>query len=153
MTATTTAPPGSRAALVSAALRHLRDAEHLAAAGDDRSLDQAWHLAGYAPECARKACLHDAWADQAIGHDLAPGAEALVDLAASLDPRCARYRVLDWGARWPVLGNWSPQARYEPTGTRDAAEVGGVLVAAQEAVEATVVELWSCGDLAPEALT
>ena len=39
--------------LVSAALRHARDAEWLA----HRSPDQAYHLAGYAPECARKATV------------------------------------------------------------------------------------------------
>jgi len=57
-------------ALVSAALRHVGDAAALLG----ESPAQAFYLAGYGPECARKACLAR-WSDQeedarnrAIGH-------------------------------------------------------------------------------------
>jgi hypothetical protein len=58
-------------ALFSAALRHLRDAEHLADATTPHgSLDQAYHLAGFAPECGRKATIAADWMNKALGHDL-----------------------------------------------------------------------------------
>lgn len=42
--------------LLSAALRHLRDAEHLADASNlHGSLDQAYHLAGFGPDCRYQA--------------------------------------------------------------------------------------------------
>ncbi len=44
---------------VSAALRHTRDAEHLVAHGEHASRDQAWHLAGFAHECARKSLIRE----------------------------------------------------------------------------------------------
>ena len=37
--------------LLSAARRHITDAEHLLEPGLHQSQDQAWHLAGFAPEC------------------------------------------------------------------------------------------------------
>jgi hypothetical protein len=44
--------------LLSAALRHVRDAEHLATPNHSGySPDQAHHLAGFGPECAQKATL------------------------------------------------------------------------------------------------
>jgi len=58
-----------RTALVSAALRHVDDAQALLAV----SPVQAFHLAGFGPECARKAALTVPGAsqgtmDKAIGH-------------------------------------------------------------------------------------
>lgn len=42
---------GTSGRLISAALRHVRDAEQLLTS----SPDQAWHLADFGPECIRKS--------------------------------------------------------------------------------------------------
>ncbi len=53
--------------LLSAARRHIADAEHLLAHGAHRSEDQAWHLAGFGPESVRKACLEGRDARSRLG--------------------------------------------------------------------------------------
>lgn len=66
--------------LLSAALRHVRDAETLATSADDaRSLDQAFHLAGYGPECERD------------GADPERDAPAADDPAAAHHPSVIRF--------------------------------------------------------------
>ena len=66
----------ARPDLLSAAIRHVRDAELLAStAGPNRSLDQAFHLAGFAPECARKATLPRSTFDKSIGHGTTAASE------------------------------------------------------------------------------
>src|SRR5262245_44496192 len=85
--------------LVSAALRHVRDAEHLLDAGADHaSPDQAYHLAGFGPECVRKATLSIRWLDLAISHGFDDLAESLVDFAVSIDPLAHRYDPLAYAA-------------------------------------------------------
>lgn len=133
--------------LSSAALRHVRDAVHLAAAStfQHRSLDQAYHLAGFGPECARKACLPFAWLDKVIGHRLSDLSEKAVDLACSLDPAAGRYQLSAWRARFPALAEWKEDARYERTGTFPEKRVDDVVREAREAVDAIIVQLWADG--------
>jgi hypothetical protein len=108
-----------RVALVSAALRHVRDAQRLLEPEGERtpSFDQAWHLAGFGPECIRKACITERQADKALGHELGPGGEHLLEWVLALDVGAWRYDVRDWATTRPLLGRWKPDARYSKTGT------------------------------------
>lgn len=132
-------------ALVSAALRHVRDAEHLASQGPHTSLDQAYHLAGFGPECARKATHQLRWLDVALGHDFRDAGEAVLDLATALDPVALRYRPLGFESRYPALATWSVDSRYRKTGTATAQDVAQICEEARAAVDSVVVALWLDG--------
>jgi hypothetical protein len=131
--------------LLSAALRHLRDAEHLASQGPERSLDQAYHLAGFAPECARKAALPRATFDKAIGHGLKGSSELAFQIALALDPGAHRYDISEWAARLPKFAAWSEECRYDTTGTRNETEVHELLSEVRPVVEALAYTLWADG--------
>ena len=134
--------------LISAALRHIRDAEHLLAAGPDHmSPDQAYHLAGFAPECARKGTLSLRWLDHSIGHGVDAFSEEMLKFAIALDPVAHRYDPLAYATRYPTLVRWTVDARYEHTGTRKAPEATAICAEAREAVDAVVVALWADGRL------
>lgn len=132
-------------ALISAALRHVRDAEWLAHA--DRSPDQAYHLGGYGPECARKACLRDRRFDQTIGHRFERKIEDVLDVATALDPWALRYEPRDWAERYPALAAWRETSRYERTGTRSSSNTRALVSDARQAVNAVVLALWTDGRL------
>src|SRR5262249_13082113 len=136
-------------AFLSAALRHLRDAEHLATFGPFASYDQAYHLAGFAPECARKATLASSTFDKAIGHGVASTSEMALALVLSIDLRGHRYDLTHWGARYPALAAWTEQVRYDPTGTHKQTKVLAVLSEARQIVDRIVFALWADG-LVPE---
>lgn len=131
--------------LVSAALRHARDADHLASQGEHISPDQAYHLAGFGPECARKATLLTRWLDQAVGHDFGGLGEAVLDLATALDPVALRYQPLSFEVRYPDLAAWDVGCRYERTGTRSMAEARRICQQARDAVDSIVLGLWLDG--------
>lgn len=135
--------------LLSAAMRHARDADHLAGQHADASLDQAWHLAGFGPECARKACLTEDWADKALGHDFDESGEALLEWVVALDPHAWRYRLSGWRDELPGLAAWRPDHRYERTGTVIEAQrdVSGLVSAAMTRVTRVAAELWADGRL------
>lgn len=133
------------AALVSAALRHIRDAERLASPGDQTSPDQAYHLAGFGPECARKATFLARWLDQALGHDFGDPGEGVLDLATAFDPVALRYRPLDFKSRYPALATWVVGSRYEKTGTRTTLEAARICEQARSAVDSVVIGLWLDG--------
>ncbi len=137
--------PQIREAMLSAALRHRRDAEQLADGPADASPDQAFHLAGFAAECARKCVLSTETFDKAIGHGVGEAAEAGLLAALALDPMAHRYRLSAWGARYPALAKWTEQARYEKTGSRTPDIVRGVVQEACQIVDAVVFALWADG--------
>lgn len=105
--------------LLSAARRHVSDAERLAT----ESPDQSWHLAGFGPECARKALIFEpavqaAVLNKALGHDFSGVAdENLLDWVMRLDPWAHRYSPSSWAREHAILTAWKPQHRYEATGT------------------------------------
>jgi len=139
-----------RSDLISAALRHVRDAEHLLAPGSYRSVEQALHLVGFGPECARKACLDETIADKALGHDIKGAGDAVVDLLIALDPSASRYGLAAYSSTLPHLAKyWKPDCRYMATGKPEAIEQS-VTTMVQEArtfVNACVTELWCDGAL------
>ena len=140
----------ARSDLLSAAIRHIRDAEFLASASPPaRSLAQAFHLAGFAPECARKATLPRKAFDKAIGHGTTDASELSLEWALAHDPRARRYSVdlARWSARYPGLRSWNEGVRYERTGTRQPAEVTALLTEVRGIVAAILAALWIDGVL------
>ncbi|HSN96925.1 MAG TPA: hypothetical protein VLS89_01465 [Candidatus Nanopelagicales bacterium] len=134
------------ASLLSAALRHVRDAEHLLdEAAGYTSPDQAYHLAGFGPECARKAALSLRWLDQALGHGVEGASGEVLDLALALDPLARRYDPLGSAASRAALAGWRVDVRYERTGTRQRADAEALCRDAREAVDAVVIALWADG--------
>lgn len=131
--------------LLSAAGRHVADAEHLLSTGSHQSQDQAWHLAGFGPECLRKACLGDRAFDRTLGHELGPRAEALLDWGIALDPYAWRYDLSGWSEREPRLAEWRPAHRYEGTGTRSGQAVTDLVDAARSFLERVRADLWADG--------
>lgn len=128
-------------ALLSAALRHVRDAERLLA----DSPDQTYHLAGFGPECARKAVLDFRWADKAIGHELAAD---LVDYLAGLDPWALRYL-----SPMPAgFQQWEPQVRYKKTGFKSRSEAEQLLQGCQSATHSLLTKLWADGRIKANSL-
>ena len=132
------------AGLLSAALRHIRDAEHLADASHSHaSLDEAFHLAGFGPECARKATMSDGSLDKAIGHGA--GMREALDAALALDVVAHRYGVSTTTDAFPALGKWTVDCRYAPTGSFPLPDVGAVLAEARVIVDAISLALWADG--------
>ena len=138
--------------LVSAALRHIRVAEHLVAEGADRALDEAFHIAGFGPECAQAACLGEEWFARAIGHGFEAAQAESLRLLLDLDPRARRYLPADWGDRYQALKTWTVQSRYLPTGTFDLTRATAMTREAREAVDRVATALWADGLLDEGAL-
>ena len=134
--------------LLSAALRHVRDAEHLL---DDTtgcsSPDQAYHLAGFGPECARKATVSLRWLDKALGHGVEEASAEVVEFALALAPLARRYDPGMHAGRWPELSAWRPDVRYEKTGTFSEQRAKAIAGEAREVVDTVVVALWADGRL------
>ena len=135
-------------AMLSAALRHVRDAEHLLSADPSvQSPDQAFHLAGFGPECARKAALPRATFDQAIGHGVTDMSELALRFAVVTDPVARRYDIQGWSGRYPALLRWREAARYDQTGTHLDHEVRAVVTEAREIVDRIAFALWADGQV------
>ncbi|WP_338263213.1 hypothetical protein [Corallococcus caeni] len=129
-------------------MRHIRDAEHLAeAATPFRSLDQSYHLAGFGPECIRKATLDARWIDKPLGHLLGKAADPLIELALDLDPVARRYNPLNWAERYPALAKWDPQCRYAQTGHHSQNNTMELISEARAAVDSIASALWADGRL------
>ena len=133
--------------LASAALRHVRDAEHLLTKGDHQSIDQALHLAGFGPECIRKATLSARWGDKLIGHDFSEGGEALLDVLISLDPHSVRAGAAGFAQRFPALAGWDVNRRYDRTGHAEPDATRELVEQARRAVDETFLTLWLDGRL------
>ncbi len=133
-------------ALASAALRHVRDAEHLlGSSGGHASPDQAYHLSAFGPECARKATIAEDWLDKVIGHGTTGGADEVLEFAVSIDPVAHRYDIMDFESRFPALARWTVESRYEKTNTRNISEATEVCREAREIVDNIVLALWADG--------
>lgn len=147
-------PPSSshRTPLASAALRHAADAVFLvglppevgaeALAPARRSPDQAWHLAGFAVECAEKATLADTAWHKALGHIDAKAGEAAWGMVAALAPEAPRLPP-----RPTALHGWSVHVRYAQTGSVSPAQAAAAAAAAQAFALDAVAALWIGGQL------
>ena len=136
---------------LSAALRHVRDAESLAdPVSGAASLDQAYHLAGFGPECVRKATLANRGFDKPIGHGVGRANKAALAIALTIDAQAHRYDLVDWRSRYPALSVWSEGARYEATGTYEEVRVKPLLKEAREIVDRIAFALWADGRVPEE---
>lgn len=147
----------ARADLVSAGLRHVRDAENLAVDASHRSLDQAVHLIGFGPECIRKGCVDEQIADKAIGHNLLSAPDVVMEFLLAYDPEARRYDVGLGDGDLPLCKRyWRPDLRYERTGTADAtlraSGVGEMLREVRRFVDGRVHALWCDGAIDEGAL-
>lgn len=138
--------------LLSAAVRHVNDAAHLLDAvrlldGTVKrtSPDQAYYLAGYGPECARKAIFSLHWLDQSIGHDVNEASEELLDLLLSLDPLANRYDPSGFRSRFPALAGWKVDVRYAKTGFVSSTRARSFHGEAEGAVVSILALLWADG--------
>lgn len=139
----------------SAALRHMRDAEHLLGCGVNASRDQAWHLAGFAHECARKACLDSGWVPKLLGHDFTGASDEVLEFAIALDPRTGRLPVRFWASEYPAIAAWRPDHRYDRTGTLDKKterDADAIVAEGRKAVENCMLALFLNGELAQDSL-
>lgn len=140
--------------LISAALRHLRDADTLLGAADGRnSPEGAYYLAGYAVELAGKATLAQRWLDQAIGHVDAAlhelGSQVRL-LAFDLDPVARRYT--DGGIpQSSELARWSTDVRYKKTGSISAVQAKALLEEARGITDEIVLGMWADGRFPTES--
>lgn len=135
-----------REQLASASMRHLEDALHLGAWGPNRSLDQAWHLAGFAAECAWKASVSTPRYHRIVGHGFYD--HDLLAFIQSLEP------LLERGAQVPpsFLDSWNPNHRYEATGTRLEAQVVPFVDATGRFSLDLLERLWVMGLLGGESI-
>lgn len=130
--------PDDALALVSAALRHVRDAAHLAHVGAPAtSPDQAYHLAGFGPECVRKASIASAQVRKILGHHLGAEGDQLLRFWLALEPTALRYEPYDVSARYPALAAWKPDCRYERSGSRSSEDAVQAVTAARSHVDAS----------------
>lgn len=140
----------ARTALLSAALRHVRDAEHLLATGDHQSLAQALHLVGFGPECARKGCVDESLADKALGHEI-HGADTLaVEFLLALDPSAGRYAIDLHEQSLPLrTAHWRVESRYmesdHPGLTYE--KISDLVIEARAMVDTCICDLWCDGVL------
>lgn len=129
-------------AMLSSALRHARDAEILLA---EDAFDGAWHLAGFAQECARKVGLSEGWSQKLLGHGVGNDAEQALELLLAMDGHAARLRLEGWGGQGTLLAQWTPEVRYAPTGTILASKASGLTAQSRERVDAVAQSLWCNG--------
>ena len=143
---------GEQSAMVSAALRHIEDAHWLL----DISPVQAAYVAGYGPECARKAALAS-WTDREnlrnrmIGHRFDQTAEIALSLFCDLDPLAPRYNLQRWTSRRSTLGEWKEDLRYARSDALPRARARRIVEAATALTTETLAKLWADGRLEPVA--
>jgi hypothetical protein len=129
---------------VHAARRHVRDARALLAT----SPLQSYHLAGFGPECARKALPGlDAYAKK-LGHKVDVDI-FLTNLFTALDPFLHRYPVVGWSTRFPKYSQWQPEVRYQADTDPRTQDAAALVSEAEEAVCDVLFALYADGS-APE---
>lgn len=105
-----------------AAIR-LREAKLLLSAN---APDGAYYLAGYAVECALKACIAkstqrhdfpDKWrANRSHTHNL----KDLIDVAGLKGDHVEAMRQYEFSRRWDVVAQWTEESRYQSNSVDDA---------------------------------
>lgn len=133
--------------LLSAALRHQTDAEALLAS----SADQAWHLAGYAAECVRKACLTIEPFRKALSHEHGKDADALLDLVVPLDGRASRLPLQGWAPPGSKLADWKEIHRYDRRG-RHSTSAAALVQETAVLHDRTLAALWLSSPFDPGSL-
>ncbi len=127
----------TKEALRSAAARHLADASAMVAVGN---WDQAQHLVGFAPECARKAALESRW-HKLLGHILVGG--AVLNTIEALEPTALCVQIPERARN--ALGGWEPECRYQATGTATENQVRERVDAADLSTRNALAVAWVVG--------
>lgn len=133
--------------LLSAALRHQEDAEALLGP----SPDQSWHLAGFAAECARKACLGNEEFRRALAHEHGRDADRLLDLVLALDAHGPGGDLHGWAPTGSALAVWSEAHRYDRRGSH-ASRAPALVSETAGHHDRVLTSLWLIHDFAPESL-
>ena len=123
--------------MLSAAFRHLECAQNLLAT----SPDEAWYLAGYVPECTRKAVISSGEFLKIIGHD--PGSRILNFVIAG-DVEAHRAGVDQWSMS-ESWGKWSPEHRYDRTSEARKVTAATLVAEAENRLWNVVVSAWTDG--------
>jgi hypothetical protein len=134
--------------LISASLRHQVDAESLLGS----SPDQAWHLAGFATGCIRKACLTIEPFRKALAHEQGKDADALLDVVLALDARATRVQTVGWAPHGSKLAIWRETHRYDRTG-KHAAEAAALVSETAALHGRTLASLWLLEAFDPSRLS
>jgi HEPN domain-containing protein len=136
----------NRAELQRLARDRLRDAKALLAA---RRWSAAYYLAGYAVECALKACIarltkpeefpDKTFAEKCWTHDL----ERLAFLAGIKDDRDAASAAdPDLGANWKTVRAWTEASRYERRSKAQALRLFKAITDAKHGVFSWIKAYW-----------
>jgi HEPN domain-containing protein len=104
----------------------LREAKLLLAAN---APDGAYYLAGYAVECALKACIakatkrHDFPDKQRANDSYTHNAKKLIVVAGLESALDEAVRQSEFGLRWKIVLQWNEESRYSSHSTRDALDL------------------------------
>lgn len=127
----------TKEALRSAAARHLGDASAMLRAGN---WDQAEHLVGFAPECARKAALDSHW-HRLLGHVLVVG--PVLEALEALESMASCVRIPERALE--ALRSWKPECRYQATGIATEGSTRDRVAAADLATTNVLAAAWVVG--------
>jgi len=93
------------------------------------SPDGAYYLAGYAVECALKACIaketkrHDFPDKQRANDSFTHNAKRLIVVAGLESALDEAVRQSEFGLRWKIVMQWSEESRYSSHSTREALDL------------------------------
>jgi hypothetical protein len=138
-------------ALVSATLRHLSDARTLLTS----SPVQAMYLAGYGPECIRKAALmrlpeeDEDQRNRTIGHRFGKPEELALRLFCDGDLLASRYGLTGWKKKENALGDWKEDLRYSRSDSVTSRQATKLVEASEKLAMRTLTDLWCDGRLEP----
>lgn len=120
-----------RTTYISAAIKHLDDAELLLA---NARWDNAAYLAGYVAECALKSLLlvSPMPAGKMLGHDVALMTDSASWLAFAIAPARRRYSLPTSPAFQELVRNWTPDDRYGRRGVISQTKAASRVQAARE---------------------
>ena len=127
------------------AYQRLHEAEHLLVG---RYFSGAYYLAGYAVECALKACV----AKQTQQHDFPPDLNTVRDMythslvkllrIAGLEQRLAREEPLGLRRKWAIVEEWSENSRYKIISQEDATSMLDAVSNRDEGVLLWLIQYW-----------
>lgn len=111
------------------------------------SFDQVWHLAGFGPECARKARFPEAQWRKLLGHELGHVSDAILDWIEAIATEAARAdlrRLVDGHLE---LARWKPDHRYQKSGTTTQAQARKIYDQAEQVTDRLLASLWVDGHI------
>jgi hypothetical protein len=118
------------------------------------------YLAGYGPECIRKAALmrlpreDEDQRNRAIGHRFGKPEELAFKLFCDGDMLASRYGLTGWKQQASALGDWKEDLRYSRSDSVTLRQATRLVEASEMLTLRTLTDLWADGRLEPlEGLT